>query len=259
MNVKDEYAVSDTFPLAGKVALVTGASRGIGKAIALRLAADGIRIGVNYQRNAAAAQETAAAISALGGEALLLPADIAERSAVDAMVAELVKTWGRLDILVNNAGITRDTLLLRMGEDDWDAVLNTNLRGAYLCAKASIRHMLRSGGRIINVSSVVGQTGNAGQTNYAAAKAGLIGFTMALAREVASRNITVNAVAPGYISTEMTAQMKPEHTERLLTMIPLARLGKAEEVADLVAFLASERAAYITGQTIRVDGGMVMA
>lgn len=251
--------MSDTLPLAGKVALVTGASRGIGRAIALRLAADGARVGVNYHRNAAAAQESADAINVAGGEALLLPADIAERSAVDAMVTELVKTWGRLDILVNNAGITRDTLLLRMGEDDWDAVLNTNLRGAFLCAKAGIRHMLRSGGRIINVSSVVGQTGNAGQTNYAAAKAGLIGFTMALAREVASRNITVNAIAPGYITTEMTARMKPEHTERLLHMIPLARLGKPEEVADLVAFLASERAAYITGQTIRVDGGMVMA
>jgi 3-oxoacyl-[acyl-carrier protein] reductase len=251
--------VSDTLPLAGKVALVTGASRGIGRAIALRLAADGARVGVNYQRNAAAAEATADAIGAAGGNALLLPADIAERSAVEAMVAALVKSWGRLDILVNNAGITRDTLLLRLGEDDWDAVLNTNLRGAYLCAKASIRHMLRGGGRIINVSSVVGQTGNAGQTNYAAAKAGLIGFTMALAREVASRKITVNAVAPGYITTDMTAQMKPEHTERLLQMIPLARLGMPEEVADLVAFLVSEQAAYITGQTIRVDGGMVMA
>ncbi|HEV7214263.1 MAG TPA: 3-oxoacyl-[acyl-carrier-protein] reductase [Chloroflexota bacterium] len=251
--------MSDTLPLAGKVALVTGASRGIGRAIALRLAADGARVGVNYQRNAAAAEATADAIGAAGGNALLLPADIAERSAVEAMVAALVKSWGRLDILVNNAGITRDTLLLRLGEDDWDAVLNTNLRGAYLCAKASIRHMLRGGGRIINVSSVVGQTGNAGQTNYAAAKAGLIGFTMALAREVASRKITVNAVAPGYITTDMTAQMKPEHTERLLQMIPLARLGMPEEVADLVAFLVSEQAAYITGQTIRVDGGMVMA
>ena len=252
-------AVPPTLPLSGKVALVTGASRGIGRAIALRLAADGARVGGNYQRNAAAAQETLAAINAGGGEAQLLPADIADRTAVDGMVTGLVKSWGRLDILVNNAGITRDTLLLRMGEDDWDAVLDTNLRGAYLCAKAAVRPMLRSGGRIINISSVVGQTGNAGQANYAAAKAGLIGFTVALAREVASRNITVNAVAPGYISTDMTAQIRPEYTDRLLQMIPLARLGQPEEVADLVAFLASDRAAYITGQTIRVDGGMVMA
>ena len=246
-------------PLAGKVALVTGASRGIGRAIALRLAADGARVGLNYQTNTAAAQETADAIQAAGGEAQLLPANVAERAAVDAMVAGVVKQWGRLDILVNNAGITRDGLLLRMGEDDWDAVLDTNLRGAFLCAKAAVRPMLRTGGRIINISSVVGQTGNAGQANYAAAKAGLIGFTMALAREVASRNVTVNAVAPGYITTDMTAGIKPEYTERLLQMIPLARLGKPEEVADLVAFLASDRAAYITGQTIRVDGGMVMA
>jgi 3-oxoacyl-[acyl-carrier protein] reductase len=251
--------VSTALPLTGKVALVTGASRGIGRAIALRLAADGARVGLNYQHNAAAAQETLDAVQAAGGEAQLLPASVAERPSVDAMVAGVVKTWGRLDILVNNAGITRDTLLLRMGEDDWDAVLDTNLRGAFLCAKAAVRHMLRTGGRIINVSSVVGQTGNAGQTNYAAAKAGIIGFTMALAREVASRNITVNAVAPGYITTAMTSQIKPEIAERLLQMIPLARLGKPEEVADLVAFLASDQAAYITGQTIRVDGGMVMA
>jgi 3-oxoacyl-[acyl-carrier protein] reductase len=251
--------VTNPLPLAGKVALVTGASRGIGRAIALRLAADGARVGLNYQSNTVLAQETADAIQAAGGEAQLFPANVAERAAVDAMVAGVVKHWGRLDILVNNAGITRDGLLLRMGEDDWDAVLDTNLRGAFLCAKAAVRPMLRSGGRIINISSVVGQTGNAGQTNYAAAKAGLIGFTMALAREVASRNVTVNAVAPGYITTDMTAQIKPEYTERLLQMIPLARLGKPEEVADLVAFLASDRAAYITGQTIRVDGGMVMA
>jgi len=251
--------VTNPLPLAGKVALVTGASRGIGRAIALRLAADGARVGLNYQSNTVLAQDTADAIQAAGGEAQLFPANVAERAAVDAMVAGVVKHWGRLDILVNNAGITRDGLLLRMGEDDWDAVLDTNLRGAFLCAKAAVRPMLRSGGRIINISSVVGQTGNAGQTNYAAAKAGLIGFTMALAREGASRNVTVNAVAPGYITTDMTAQIKPEYTERLLQMIPLARLGKPEEVADLVAFLASDRAAYITGQTIRVDGGMAMA
>ena len=251
--------MAEQAPLAGKVALVTGASRGIGRAIAQRLAADGARVGVNYAQNRAAAEETAAAITQAGGEALLLPADVADKAAVDAMVAALTGGWGRLDILVNNAGITRDTLLLRLGEEAWDAVLDTNLRGAYLCAKAALRPMLRSGGRIINVSSVVGQIGNPGQTNYAAAKAGLIGFTMALAREVASRRITVNAVAPGYIATDMTAQIKPEAAAKLQEMIPLGRLGQAAEVAELVAFLASDRAAYITGQTIRVDGGMVMA
>jgi 3-oxoacyl-[acyl-carrier protein] reductase len=255
----EDKPVTDHLPLAGKVALVTGASRGIGRAIAMRLATDGARVAVNYQRNAEAAQEVAAAISAAGGAAQVLPADVANRDQVDGMVAGLVKTWGRLDILVNNAGITRDTLLLRMREDDWDAVLDTNLRGAFLCTKAAVRPMLRTGGRIINISSVVGQTGNPGQANYAAAKAGLIGFTMALAREVASRSITVNAVAPGYITTDMTAEIKPEYAERLLQMIPLGRLGQPEEVAELVAFLASDRAAYITGQTIRVDGGLVMA
>lgn len=245
-------------PLAGKVALVTGASRGIGRAVALRLAADGARVGVNYAQNRAAAEETAAAITQAGGEALLLPADVADKAAVDAMFTSLADAWRRLDILVNNAGITRDTLLLRMGEEAWDAVLATNLRGAYLCAKAALRPMLRGGGRIINISSVVGQIGNPGQANYAAAKAGLIGFTMALAREVASRNITVNAVAPGYIATDMTAQIKPEYATKLQEMIPLGRLGQPEEIAELVAFLASDRAAYITGQTIRVDGGLVM-
>ena len=245
--------------LAGKVALVTGASRGLGRAIALRLARDGARVGVNYQRNEAAAQETIQAITALGGDAVPFQADVADRAAVEGMVATLLKRWGRVDVLVNNAGITRDNLLLRMKEDDWDAVLSTNLRGAYLCAKAVVRPMLRTGGRIINVSSVVGQTGNPGQANYAAAKAGLIGFTMALAREVASRKITVNAVAPGYITTDMTAPLTAEQRQRLLDLIPLGRLGEPDDVAELVAFLASDRAAYITGQTIRVDGGMVMA
>jgi len=249
---------AETLPLSGRVALVTGASRGIGRAIAIRLARDGARVGLNYHSNAAAAQETADAIRTDGGEALLLPADVADRTAVDAMIATLVKTWCRLDILVNNAGITRDALLLRMSEDNWDAVLSTNLRGAFLCSKTAVRHMLRRGGRIVNVSSVVGQAGNPGQTNYSAAKAGLLGLTMSLAREVASRDITVNAVAPGYIATDMTVALSTDQTERLLKMIPLGRLGNPEEVAEAVAFLVSDRAGYITGQTLRIDGGMVM-
>lgn len=245
--------------LGGKVAVVTGASRGIGRAVALAMAERGCHVVVNYAGNTSAAEETASRVRGLGVRALVIKADVADQEQVNAMMKQVLQEFGRIDILVNNAGITRDNLLPRLQEQDWDAVLNTNLKGAYHCAKAVLRPMLKARwGRIINISSVVALSGNPGQSNYAAAKAGLIGFTKSLAREIGSRNITVNAVAPGYIDTDMTAGLTEENKSQMLNNIPLGRLGTPEDVAAAVAFLAGGGAGYITGQVIVVDGGMAM-
>ncbi|HWE61289.1 MAG TPA: 3-oxoacyl-[acyl-carrier-protein] reductase [Chloroflexota bacterium] len=243
-----------------RVALVTGGSRGIGRAIALALGAAGYAVCVNYKAQEAAAQEVAQQITTSGGKAVAMRADIANREEVETLFRQTVEQLGPVAVLINNAGITRDTLLLRLSEDDWDSVLDTNLRGAYLCTKLAVRGMLKARwGRIINISSVVGLTGNPGQANYAAAKAGLIGFTRAVAREVADRNITANAVAPGYIATDITERLSDEMKARILSNIPAGRFGTARDVAGVVAFLASDAAGYITGQVITVDGGLVTA
>ena len=245
--------------LEGKVSLVTGASRGIGRAIALKLANLGSKVAVNYRSTASNKADAANAVESiirLGREAMPVEADIRDGEAVKTMVEQVIAKWDKIDILVNNAGINRDTLLLRMSDDAWDDVINTNLRGAYLCTKFAVRYMMRQEwGRIINISSVVGRVGNAGQSNYAAAKGGLIAFTKSIAREMGSRNITANTVAPGFIVTEMTNKLPPERRESMLAMIPLQRLGQPEDVAELVGFLATERAGYITGQVITIDGG----
>ena len=245
--------------LDGKTALVTGASRGIGRAIALCLAAEGARVAINYAGNVKAAEEVKAAIEAAGGTAILCQADIADSAAVEAMVANVVKEFGTIDILVNNAGITRDTLLMRMKDEDFAKVLDTNLKGVFYCTKAISKLMMKKrSGRIVNMASVVGLVGNAGQTNYAAAKAGVIGFSKSAAKELASRGITVNVVAPGFIGTDMTAGLPESVKEKMLTDIPLGRMGEPEDVANAVLFLASDQASYITGQVVNVDGGMVM-
>ena len=243
----------------GRVALVTGGSRGIGRAVCLALARGGAAVALCYAGNEAAARETEEACQALGAQTLALRCDVTDAEAVRAMVAAVVKRFGQLDILVNNAGVTRDGLMLTMPEDDFDAVLAANLKGAFLCMKAASRQMLRQRyGRIVSMSSVVGVHGNAGQANYAASKAGLIGLTKSAAKELAGRGITVNAIAPGYIDTDMTATLPEEVKARTLAAIPAARLGQAEEVAAAVAFLVGEDAAYITGQVLGVDGGMGM-
>jgi 3-oxoacyl-[acyl-carrier protein] reductase len=245
--------------LEGKVAIITGGSRGIGRATALLLAARGAKIVINYNQHAEEADTAVEEIKAKGGTALAIQANISVSAEAQRLIDETVKQLGRLDILVNNAGITRDTLLMRMSETDWDAVIDTSLKGAYLCTKAALRPMLKAkGGRIINISSVSGQAGSGGQANYSAAKAGLIGFTKAIAREVGSRGITVNAVAPGFIETDMTSGLAAEFKQKALAQIPMERYGKPEEVAEAIAFLASDAASYITGQTLAVDGGMVM-
>lgn len=245
--------------LEGKTALVTGASRGIGRAVAVALAAAGAKVAVNYAGNDAAAEETKAAIEAAGGAALLVKANIASSEEVEEMVRQTVEAFGRIDILVNNAGITRDGLLMRMKDEDFDAVINTNLKGVYYTTKAVTKLMMKNRyGRIINMASVVGLTGNAGQANYAAAKAGVIGFSKTVARELAPRGITCNMVAPGLIATDMTKDLPEKAREAMMASIPLGRAGQPEDVAQAVLFLASDNASYITGQVINVDGGMVM-
>lgn len=245
--------------LDGKTALVTGASRGIGRAIAIRLASEGAAVAINYAGNVKAAEEVKAVIEAAGGRAMLVQADVADSTAVDAMIKAVIEAFGQIDILVNNAGITRDGLLMRMKEEDWDAVINTNLKGIFHCTKVVSKLMMKKrSGRIVNMASVVGLIGNAGQSNYAAAKAGVIGFSKSMARELASRGITVNMVAPGFIDTDMTAVLPDKVREAMVADIPLGKIGTPENVADAVVFLVSDQASYITGQTINVDGGMVM-
>jgi 3-oxoacyl-[acyl-carrier protein] reductase len=244
--------------LTGKVAIVTGASRGIGRATALALAAQGAKVVVNYASSQASADQVVAEITALGSEAIALKGDTSQVDQVDALVAATLEKWGQIDVLVNNAGITRDTLLLRMKPEDWQAVIDVNLTGVFLCTRAVSKIMLKQkSGRIINITSVAGQMGNPGQANYSAAKAGVIGFTKTVAKELAPRGITVNAVAPGFIATDMTQDL---NAEPILQFIPLNRYGQPEEVAGMIRFLAADpAAAYITGQVMNVDGGMVMA
>lgn len=246
--------------LTGKVAVVTGASRGLGRAIAEELAANGAKVVVNYNASAEAAAAVVAAIEADGGAATAVQADVSQLSEAQALMKTAVETYGHIDILVNNAGTTRDMLLPMMKEDDWDVVLDTNLKSVFNCCKAVSRPMIRrkQGGRIINISSVVGIIGQGGQTNYAASKAGVIGFTKALAKELGSRQITVNAIAPGFFPTALTEDLPEKMVSQMMALIPLGRWGKLPEVAYLAAFLASDRANYITGQVINVDGGIAM-
>jgi len=245
--------------LTNRVAVVTGASRGIGKAIALELAKRAAKVVVNYRTHEEAALQVLEQIRESGGDGIIYQADISQFDQAQALIKSCVEHYGRIDILVNNAGITRDTLIMMMSEEDWDIVQATNLKGTFNCSKAAVRYMMRQKyGRIINITSVSGQMGNAGQCNYSASKAGQIGFTKALAREVASRNITVNAIAAGYIETDIWENVPQEMKESFLKLIPLGRKGQPEEIAYAVAFLASDQAAYITGQVLGVDGGMAM-
>lgn len=254
-----ELLPEDLQLLQGQVALVTGASRGIGRAIALELAKNGATLVVNYAAANAAADAVVEMITSAGGQAIALQADVSQVEQVDTIINAVMQKFGRIDILVNNAGITRDTLLLRMKPDDWQAVIDLNLTGVFLCTRAASKIMLKQrSGRIVNITSVAGQMGNPGQANYSAAKAGVIGFTKTVAKELSSRGITVNAVAPGFIVTDMTNEVG--NTEEIIKLIPLGRYGQPEEIAGMVRFLAADpAAAYITGQVFNVDGGMVMA
>ena len=242
-----------------KVAIVTGAGRGIGRAIAVRLARDGANVLVNYSRSADAAEQVVSEIGVTGGKAIAVHADVAIAADVEAMVNTAKERFGRVDLLICNAGITRDKLILRMTEEDWDAVIDTNLKSAFLCARAVAAGMVKQrSGVIVNLGSVVGKVGGAGQANYSASKAGLIGLTKSLAKELGSRNIRVNAIAPGFVDTEMTGALKAEYRDAILKQIPLGRFGTGEDVAGVVAFLCSEDSAYIHGEVISMDGGLFM-
>jgi 3-oxoacyl-[acyl-carrier protein] reductase len=248
-----------TYPLKGRIAIVTGGSRGIGKAIALELAKRGAKVVVNYVASEKAAKEVVKQITSSGGDALAIQADVSNTTQASDLIKATIEKFDKIDILVNNAGITRDKLIMMMTEKDWDDVQDINLKGTFNCSKAAVKHMMRKRyGRIINITSVSGQMGNAGQTNYSASKAGQIGFTKALAREIAPRNITVNAVAAGYVETDIWAGVPDEIREGILDLIPLGRKGEPEEIAYAVAFLASNEAGYITGQCLAIDGGMAM-
>ena len=248
-----------SFNLEGHVALVSGGSRGIGRGIALRLAGEGVKVGVNYNTGAAQAREVVEEITSADGEAIALQADVSDQSQVTDMVGSLLEKWERIDILVNNAGIRKDRLLMRMTTEEWDSAINVNLKGAFFCTKAVLPHMARQRrGRIINMSSVVGVAGNPGQANYSASKAGLIGLTKTVAKEMARRNITANALAPGYIITAMVEELSEELQAQVLARVPMGRLGTPADIAGLVAFLCSDEAGYITGQVIRVDGGLAI-